>query len=543
MVKVRSTTIRGTVSTIIKTAARMVATTRVMDDIPMIPNDAVSLLTKEKLLERFTPYDYTIVVLMLVCSGAIGLYCAFAEGLQKTTRQLLSANGRLSPTFVSLSLTASFISATFVLGNAAEVYQNSTMIFVTIGSYVFMLATTASFFVPIFYELGVNTCYQYLELRFSRLVRMAAVVLYIIEMLIYMSVSLYAPALAISSITGIKLWTTVCAISIVCTLYTSVGGIKAVVYTNAFQLVVMLIAMIVIVISGYAHLGGFNRVWKIAERGKRIHFTDFRFDPTVRHTVWGLVIGAAISNMGSYATNNMMVLRYFTVSSLNAAKWAVWMNLPLLVAVLSLSCLSGLLMFARYHACDPIANKQVTSSDQLLPYFILDVLGATTGMSGLFVAGIFAASLSSISSAVNALCNVFYIDIVLICWPSISSETGAKVIVGLGAVFSLLAIILVVGTSSMGQVLPATVAINSSVGAPLFGLFFVGIFFPTVTTLGVYANSFNSEELRRKLSIGQLFNHSRDSLNCRESSIHISAVLFVDVEYIRFYTGGRVFTC
>ncbi|XP_022695011.1 sodium-coupled monocarboxylate transporter 2-like isoform X1 [Varroa jacobsoni] len=357
------------------------------------------------------------------------------------------------------------------------------MIFVTIGSYVFMLATTASFFVPIFYELGVNTCYQYLELRFSRLVRMAAVVLYIIEMLIYMSVSLYAPALAISSITGIKLWTTVCAISIVCTLYTSVGGIKAVVYTNAFQLVVMLIAMIVIVISGYAHLGGFNRVWKIAERGKRIHFTDFRFDPTVRHTVWGLVIGAAISNMGSYATNNMMVLRYFTVSSLNAAKWAVWMNLPLLVAVLSLSCLSGLLMFARYHACDPIANKQVTSSDQLLPYFILDVLGATTGMSGLFVAGIFAASLSSISSAVNALCNVFYIDIVLICWPSISSETGAKVIVGLGAVFSLLAIILVVGTSSMGQVLPATVAINSSVGAPLFGLFFVGIFFPTAFTL------------------------------------------------------------
>lgn len=77
------------------------------------------------------------------------------------------------------------------------------------------------------------------------------------------------------AVTGIKLWTTVCAISIVCTLYTSVGGIKAVVYTNAFQLVVMLIAMTVIVISGYAHLGGFNRVWKIAERGKRIHFTEF----------------------------------------------------------------------------------------------------------------------------------------------------------------------------------------------------------------------------------------------------------------------------
>lgn len=92
----------------------------------MIPNDAVSLLTKEKLLERFTPYDYTIVILMLVCSGAIGLYCAFAEGLQKTTRQLLSADGRLSPTFVSLSLMASFISATFVLGNAAEVgYPNN----------------------------------------------------------------------------------------------------------------------------------------------------------------------------------------------------------------------------------------------------------------------------------------------------------------------------------------------------------------------------------------------------------------------------------
>ncbi|OQR67845.1 sodium-coupled monocarboxylate transporter 2-like [Tropilaelaps mercedesae] len=436
--------------------------------------------------ERFTTYDYAIYVMMLVCSGVVGLYCAFVGGTEKTPRQLLSGDGNLSPLIVSMSLFASFTSATFIFGHAAEVYLNNTMIFIAVFSYCLTLFITASYFVPVFFELGVHSTYQYLELRFSRSIRLIAAITHLVETTIYMGVALYAPAFALSQLTGITISTAVCSIGLVCTIYTSIGGIKSVVYTDAFQCIVMLVAMAVVVVYGFAALGGVERVWMLAQRGHRISFFNFSLNPTVRHTMWGLVLGTALTNASSFAANNMMVLRYFTVPSLRAAKCIIWMNLPLLVAVLTLSCLSGLLVYARYYNCDPLTAHKVSTSDQLLPYFIFDVLSRRAGMSGLFVAGMFAASLSSVSSAVNAITYVLYIDVFLLVKPTMDAQSGVKVFIFLGIIVGLLPMVLVPIAEKIGRVLSAMIAVNSGLGGPLLGLFAVAIFFPTVNSTGAF---------------------------------------------------------
>lgn len=116
--------------------------------------------TSLQLLDRFTYYDYAVFIGMLVISGAIGLYCAFHGGAQNTIRQLLTGDKNLPTIPVGTSLMASFISAAYLLGNAAEVYRNGTMYAMTFLSYALALTVTAHLFMPVFYQLDVITAYQ-----------------------------------------------------------------------------------------------------------------------------------------------------------------------------------------------------------------------------------------------------------------------------------------------------------------------------------------------------------------------------------------------
>ncbi|XP_003747596.1 sodium-coupled monocarboxylate transporter 1 [Galendromus occidentalis] len=459
-------------------------------------------IAREELVGRFSLLDYGIFIAMLAMSGALGLYCAFNGGPQNTTRQLLVADGRLPPILASTSLMASFISASFILGNVAEVYQYGTMYMFTLLSYVITIPVTAHLFMPVFYNSGTLSCYEYLERRFNRTLRMLAVAAYIAQMLIYIAIQLYAPALALSNVTGMGIWTAVIAIGVVCTIYTSVGGIKAVVYTDTFQAVCMIIALMIIVVVGIDRVGGLAVVWDIAMKGGRIHFDETDPNPTVRHSIWGLVIGSSFSNLASYATNQMMVLRYHTVSSLPRAKLVVWGNLPLLAIVLMLSCFSGLMTYAFFHGCDPVATKLISSHDELLPYFVMVVLGETRGLPGVFAAGIFAASLSSISSAINSLANVCYMDIICLIWPKISNETGARIINALGVACGILSIVLVLFAQIMGDVLKATYVINSGLGGPLLGVFSVGMFLPFVNSKGATVGLLASLVVSLWLNVG-----------------------------------------
>ncbi|KAK8777292.1 hypothetical protein V5799_029365 [Amblyomma americanum] len=376
-------------------------------------------------------------------------------------------------------------------------------------------------------------------MRFNRTVRIAAVILYMLEMTVYIAISLYAPALALSQLTGMTLWSAVVAIGLVCTAYTSIGGIKAVVLTDTFQAVVTIVAMVVVVALGVHQMGGMQTVWQTSLSGGHIQFNVIDPNPTIHYTVWGLAIGAFFSNAASYATNHMMVLRYLTVPTLSQAKFVVWFNFPLLCTVLSLSCLAGLLVYVKYASCDPVAAHQISTEDQLLPYFVMDVLGKMTGVPGLFVAGIFAASLSSISSGVNALCAVSYVDIIAIIKPGIPDRTGVKIIVALGVFFGLLTIGLVGIASRMGNVLAvelsfsamvewsnshdfhvidrcsvgtflfstglqqASQVINSSIGGPLLGLFTLGMFVPCANSMGALSGVFVSLGFSLWINLGQ----------------------------------------
>lgn len=437
------------------------------------------------LVNRFTIWDYLVFAGMLCVSASIGIYYAFFGSKNATPDEFLMGSRNLRVAPVALSILASFMSAITLLGTATEMYVYGTQYLLIILSYCFVIPATAYLYMPIFYKLQVTSAYEYLELRFNHVIRTIGCITFSIQMLIYMAIVLYAPALALSQVTGISVWTSVLSIGIVCTFYTSVGGIKAVVWTDVFQICLMFASMLLVAIKGAHSLGGFGNVFAKASSNERVEFFNFNVDPTDRHTVWGLIIGCYFTWMSIYAVSQAMVQRYLTLPNLRGARRAIWFNLPGLSLLLIFCALAGLVMYAKYYDCDPLLTKKVTSSDQLLPLYVMDILGIYPGIPGLFVSGIFSGALSTVSSGVNSLAAVTLEDVVKRhIKNNMSDRFATNLTKCLAVAYGFIAILLVIIAQNLGNVLQAALSIFGIVGGPLLGVFTLGIFFPFANTVG-----------------------------------------------------------
>ncbi|XP_042902836.1 sodium-coupled monocarboxylate transporter 2 isoform X2 [Parasteatoda tepidariorum] len=325
----------------------------------------------------------------------------------------------------------------------------------------------------------------YLELRFNKTVRTICSSIFTFQMVLYMAIVMYAPSLALSQVTGLRVWFCVLSIGIVCTFYTTVGGMKAVVLTDLFQVFVIFGAMLVVVIKGSIDLGGIDFIWNKSKEGQRIEFFNLDVDPTVRHTVWSLTIGGYFTWLSIYGVSQPMVQRYLTIPNIRGARIAIWLNLPGLATIVTVTTLAGLLIYAKYFDCDPIKTKQVSAPDQLLPLFVMDALGTMPCLPGVFVAGIFSGAISTVSSGVNSLAAVTLEDIVKsYIKPDISEKWATRFAKILALSYGAACIILVAVVERLGAILQLSLSVFGVIGGPILGVFMLGMFFPWANIKG-----------------------------------------------------------
>ncbi|NWX30417.1 SC5A6 protein, partial [Notiomystis cincta] len=264
----------------------------------------------DTLAMQFTAIDYSIFALLLVLSSAIGLFYALSGDRQRTVQEFLLANREMGCLPVALSLLASFQSAVAILGVPAEIFRFGTEYWFLGCSYFLGLLIPAHIFIPVFYRLRITSTYEYLELRFNKTVRILGTVTFIFQMVIYMGVVLYAPALALNAVTGFDLWSAVLTMGLVCTLYTTLGGLKAVIWTDVFQTLVMLAGQVAVIVVGAQRVGGMARVWHVAEQEGKISGIDLDPNPLERHTFWSLAVGGVFMMLSLYGVNQAQVQRY-----------------------------------------------------------------------------------------------------------------------------------------------------------------------------------------------------------------------------------------
>ncbi|MEQ2159422.1 hypothetical protein GOODEAATRI_022693, partial [Goodea atripinnis] len=418
---------------------------------------------------HFTTVDYVIFVLLLVASAGIGLFYAFSGGRQRTTQEFLMADRSMSCLPVSLSLLATFQSAVAILGAPSEVYSFGTQYWFLGCSYFLGLLIPAHVFIPIFYRLRLSSTYEYLELRFNKTVRICGTATFIFQMVIYMGVVLYAPALALNAVTGFDLWGAVLAMGLVCTLYTALGGLKAVIWTDVFQTVVMFAGQLAVIVVGTSQAGGIAEVWRKAVNGSRIAGLDLNPDPLQRHTFWTLGVGGVFLMLALYGVNQAQVQRYLSSRTEKEAVMSCYVVFPCQQIVLCLGCLMGLVMFARYGEDSPLDKGYVKTNDQMVLYFVMDVFRELPGLPGLFVACLFSGALSTISSAFNSLATVTMEDLIKPHFPNMSETKATLLSKGLALAYGLVCLVMAYVASIMGSVLQVTIQTSSITSSALQG--------------------------------------------------------------------------
>ncbi|XP_019497331.1 PREDICTED: sodium/iodide cotransporter isoform X1 [Hipposideros armiger] len=483
----------------------------------------------------FGAWDYGVFALMLLVSTGIGLWVGLAGGGQRSAEDFFTGGRRLAALPVGLSLAASFMSAVQVLGVPSEAYRYGLkFLWMCLGQLLNSLLT-AAFYLPVFYRLGLTSTYQYLELRFSRTVRLCGTLQYLVATVLYTGIVIYAPALILNQVTGLDIWASLLSTGAICTFYTTVGGMKAVIWTDVFQVVVMLAGFWVVLARGTMIVGGPRQVLELAQNHSRINLMDFDLDPRSRYTFWTFVVGGTLVWLSMYGVNQAQVQRYVACRTEKQAKLALLINQLGLFLIVSSAAGCGIVMFTVYMDCDPLLKGRISAPDQYMPLLVLDIFEDLPGVPGLFLACAYSGTLSTASTSINAMAAVTVEDLIKPRLPSLSPRRLIIISKGLSLIYGS-ACLTVAALSSLlgGGVLQGSFTVMGVLSGPLLGAFTLGMFLPACNTWGVLSGIAAGSALSLWVAVGAtLYPPSAQSMGvlpssaagCAEPSANTSGLL------------------
>uniref|UniRef100_A0A2K6DX28 Solute carrier family 5 member 5 n=1 Tax=Macaca nemestrina TaxID=9545 RepID=A0A2K6DX28_MACNE len=382
----------------------------------------------------FGAWDYGVFALMLLVSTGIGLWVGLARGGQRSAEDFFTGGRRLAALPVGLSLSASFMSAVQVLGVPSEAYRYGLKFLWMCLGQLLNSVLTALLFMPVFYRLGLTSTYEYLEMRFSRAVRLCGTLQYIVATMLYTGIVIYAPALILNQVTGLDIWASLLSTGIICTFYTAV----------------------------------------------------FNPDPRSRYTFWTFVVGGTLVWLSMYGVNQAQVQRYVACRTEKQAKLALLINQVGLFLIVSSAACCGIVMFVFYTDCDPLLLGRISAPDQYMPLLVLDIFEDLPGVPGLFLACAYSGTLSTASTSINAMAAVTVEDLIK---PRLQNLAPRKLVIiskGLSLIYGS-ACLTVAALSSLlgGGVLQGSFTVMGVISGPLLGAFVLGMFLPACNTPGV----------------------------------------------------------
>uniref|UniRef100_A0A8C1B4F6 Solute carrier family 5 member 5 n=1 Tax=Cyprinus carpio carpio TaxID=630221 RepID=A0A8C1B4F6_CYPCA len=438
----------------------------------------------------FCLVDYVVFAAMLGVSVGIGLFQSLRKTPGHSNVDSFFTGGRgFSAVPVGLSLCASFMSAVQVLGVPSEAYlYGFKFLYMCLGQALNSLIT-AVLFVPVFYRLKITSSCQYLGMRFGRGMQLLGSLQFIVATY-FCTFVLFSTAFSsfLNQATGLNMWASLFSTGLICTFYTTVGGMKAVIWTDVFQIVVMLSGFIAVFIQGTILAGGPARVLEIANNGSRINFNDFVIDPQRRYSFWSFTVGGTMVWLSMYGANQAQVQRYISCRTEKQAQLALLVNQVGLCLIVSSAATCGIVMFALYSSCDPLKTGRISAPDQYMPYLVLDIFRNHPGFPGLFLACAYSGTLSTVSTSINAMAAVTMEDIMKPWLITVSQRKHLLLSKLLSLLYGLGCITMAALSSLLDWgVLQGSFTVMGVVNGPLLGAFVLGMFVPATNKPGVFS--------------------------------------------------------
>lgn len=356
--------------------------------------------------EHLAVLDVVVIALYFLILAWMGY---FFSKRQKNTEDYFKGGGRIPWWAAGLSIFGTALSAITFMAVPAKTFATDWSYFM-LNITIFLVAPLIVFgFIPFFRKLNVTTAYEFLESRFNLTIRLLGSLSFILFQIGRMGVVMFLPSIALNVVTGIDIFVCISLMGIVSMVYTIYGGIEAVIWTDVVQVIVLLggaILSLVLMINTID--GGVSGILEVANANAKFNIVDLDWS-LKRPTVWVMLLGGIFANITTYGTDQTMVQRYLTTKTQKEAEKSVWTNAILTIPATLIFFFVGTTLFAFFKNYPNELNPTFENNDAIFPWYIVSQLPA--GVSGLMIAAIFAAAMSSLSSSMNSAATAYATDI------------------------------------------------------------------------------------------------------------------------------------
>ena len=419
---------------------------------------------------EITILDYIVFSLFV---GGVALFgCSFFFKSRKGASAFTAADGGLPAWVVGMSIFATFVSSISFLGLPGDAYKGNWNPFVFSLSIPIATWLAAKVFIPLYRGMNSVSAYHYLEMRFGYWARCYVAICYLLTQLARVGSILLLLALPISTMFGWDIQTIIIWTGIATLLYTLLGGIAAVVWTDAIQGIILILgAVACALILTFSMPEGPSQLFEIASANGKFSLGSFGASLT-EPTFWVVLIYGLFVNMQNYGIDQNYVQRYMTTKSTAEAVKSTLFGGLLYIPVSLVFVYIGTALFA-YYTARPDLLPAGTAADKVFPYFI--VHGLPTGVTGLVIASLFSAGMSTVATSINSSATIVLTDFVKrLSKRDISDRKSMTVLYA--ASFAVGAIGIVVGLLMMkvDGVLDAWWKLASIFSGGMLGLFLLG---------------------------------------------------------------------
>jgi len=426
------------------------------------------------------------LVIFIIYLTGITVFGSLFYRKNKTTSAFTLGNRNIPGWVITMSIFATFVSSISYLALPGSAYLNNWNAFVFSLSIPIAAFIAVRFFVPIYRKIDSPSAYSFLEERFGPWARIYASSTYFLTQLMRIGTILYLLALTIHSIFGWGMVTVIIITGVTIMIYSVMGGIQAVVWTDAIQGIILITGAVVCCAYLLIDIpGGVDQFIGVARQHHKFSLGNFNMKLD-EPTFWVVLIYGIFINLQNYGIDQNYVQRYIASKSEREAKRAAFYGGMLYIPVSALFLFIGTALFAFYQVRSDLLPPELldpSKSDSIFPFFIVQEL--PVGMTGLLIASIFAAGMSTISTSYNSTATVFLTDYYHRFFRKKANDSEALRILYISSfAVSFFGILIAIGMINVKSVLDIWWKMASVFSGGMLGLFLLGAFTKIKNTTG-----------------------------------------------------------
>ncbi len=430
------------------------------------------------------------VVVVVYFAGIMGMGAYFARR-QRSTKEYFLGNRSMPSWVVGLSIIATLLSTISYLANPGEMIQNGPGLYTRVLAIPIAYVIVAYWVIPFFMRLPITSAYEYLQVRFGGETRTLGAVLFVLIRVIWMSVVVYTASGAMARMTGAPLWVVILCVGVFTTFYAALGGIRAVIWTDVIQFLILLGGAVFAACYAAWYMG-LDKCVSVAIQTSKPMAPLWKWDPGFRLTAIGVTMHYVSWVVCTYSADQVVIQRYLSTRDTRAARRSYLISCIGNIFLATILAAAGFALLAFYTEYPDLLKGSMSGqlfdkADDVFPYFIAHQL--PVGVTGLITAALFAAAMSSLDSGVNSVSTVITVDFYQ-RWSKRehTDQTSLKFAKMLGLGLGLMATVLALYVENIeGNILVITNKSTSCVVGPLFGLFALGMFTRRANQFGAIA--------------------------------------------------------